>query len=253
MGPCSRSKIFLAQQTIPVDGQAVPLCMSAAELQDVILPLCCWLRAVTDASTSSSSDEARAVIGIIGPAAAGKSVLAQTLARTCEMLWGEQWALALSMDAYHMRNEDLESSTRGEHTLKQLKGHTFTLDAASLRSDLQKLRSQRDSVSLPIYDRNLHEPVPNGLVATRKHRLIILEGLHLLSDEPEWQPVQALLSRTIALSVPRSHSKRAVMQRKVTAGRTAADAEAHYHRVDGPIHSDLVSMCVCAPWRQAAT
>jgi pantothenate kinase len=145
------------------------------------------------------------------------------------------------MDAYHYPNAVLQSRTRGQHTLKQLKGHSYTLDAVSLAYDLAQLRSSSDRVLLPIYDRATHEPTAGATAAQAQHKLVLVEGLHLLCEEPKWLPVGALLTRVLCLDVPKKVCFAATVSRKVAAGRERSDAEAHYSRVDDPIYDALVS------------
>jgi pantothenate kinase len=145
------------------------------------------------------------------------------------------------MDAYHHPNAVLQSRTRGQHTLKQLKGHSYTLNATALAQDLAQLRSSSERVLLPIYDRATHEPTAGATAAQAQHKLVLLEGLHLLCEEPEWLPVGALLTRVLCLDVPKSVCFAATVSRKVAAGRERSDAEAHYSRVDSPIYDALVS------------
>lgn len=228
-----------------VDGKDVDLHYPREHFETVILPLCKWLRSLVDTIAHGKSH--RILVGIAGPAAAGKSSLSIALAAACNLLWtldgatgdAKEWVFAHSMDAYHLPNEHLESQNSGLHTWKQLKGHKFTLDVEAFISDLHRLKSDPGEVLLPIYDRSLHEAVAGALTVKSHHKLIIVEGLHLLAEEPPWDTVGSCLDRTVAMVVPLEWCKGAVIARKVAGGRDVECATAHFDRVDGPIFDEI--------------
>lgn len=56
-----------------------------------------------------------------------------------------------------------------------------SIDGASLASDLSRLSDGTVTVhDLPVYDRQLHEPVRGLLQVTPSQGLVLVEGLHLL-------------------------------------------------------------------------
>lgn len=57
-----------------------------------------------------------------------------------------------------------------------------TIDVNGLIRDLRQLQQQPPplELGLPIYDRHLHDPVPDALKVHPNQRLIFVEGLHLL-------------------------------------------------------------------------
>jgi hypothetical protein len=59
-------------------------------------------------------------------------------------------------------------------------GMPETLDAVNFVADLGRLRREGGDIALPIYDRSIHDPVPAGLRVKRGHRVVLVEGLHLL-------------------------------------------------------------------------
>lgn len=102
------------------------------------------------------------LVGIIGAAAAGKSVLAQLVCAASAILQGnESWAQCVSMDGYSYFNSHLLAQPATDHlgracTLKDIKGAPSTLDADAFLRDLLRLRSPSTSsqtIRLPAYDR----------------------------------------------------------------------------------------------------
>jgi pantothenate kinase len=75
-----------------------------AELRDVYVPLLLWLRGVRAARRG-----ARALVGVCGPAGAGKTTLAAALCALGAGAGGADGDVAdVSMDGYHLPNAELE-------------------------------------------------------------------------------------------------------------------------------------------------
>ncbi|CAM9739592.1 unnamed protein product, partial [Scytosiphon promiscuus] len=212
------------------------------ELVEVLLPLCTWLKGLTDGLISE--DGGRILVGLCGSAAAGKSTLAQLLCAACGVLWGTSSVTCLSMDAYSFPNAYL-SAEPAEYlgrpcALKDIKGRPETLDSASFLRDLDYLRLRSThTIMLPAYSRDLHDPVPNCVAVAPDCRIVIVEGLHLLHHEGCWEAISMALHRTIFLDISRSKCFDRVVGRKVANGRSRESSEAHFEWVDGPIWDQL--------------
>ena len=87
---------------------------------------------------------------------------------------------------------------------------------------------------LPIYDRKIHDPVPNMLEISAIDEFILVEGMLLLEDSPIFEEIALLLDFVFYLDAPMEECHQRVVARKVKAGRTIQDAEAHYQKVDKP-------------------
>ena len=59
-------------------------------------------------------------------------------------------------------------------------------------------------------------------------------GIHLLLTRGAWRRVREDLQLVVALDVPAPTCRAQLVQRKVLGGRSEADAEAHFLRVDAP-------------------
>lgn len=123
-------------------------------------------------------------MGIVGPAAAGKSTLAQLLCAAGDALWGDSYMQCVSMDGYSFPNSYLSAEPAVDHigrpcTLKAVKGLPSTLDAGALLRDLHLLRStDAQTVLLPAYSRDLHDPVPDCVAVAPGCRIVIIEGMY---------------------------------------------------------------------------
>ena len=125
------------------------------------------------------------LIGIVGPAGAGKSTLSQLLCAACTILSGTPWVQCVSMDGYSFPNSRLVAEQAVDNlgricTLKDIKGLPSTLDVNVLLQDLLRLGSAgNDPIFLPAYDRGLHEPVPNSVAIATDCKIVIFEGEQL--------------------------------------------------------------------------
>ncbi|CAM9094230.1 unnamed protein product [Ectocarpus fasciculatus] len=215
--------------------------VNEADLVEVILPLCTWLKGITQGPSEKGE---RVLVGLCGSAAAGKSTLAQLLCAAYGIIWGASSIQCISMDAYSYPNAHLAAEVT-EYlgracTLKDIKGLPKTLDCASLLRDLGRLRTpSKESIKLPAYSRDLHDPVPDCIAVAPDCRVVIVEGLHLLHQEGLWKEISAALHRTIFLDIPRSVCFDRVVGRKVANGRSRDSSESHFDRVDGPVWDQL--------------
>jgi putative kinase len=231
-------------------------------------------------SQLESKEKKRYIVGIFGPAGAGKSTISSLLA-----LVGNKWhqimmkassdgsylsslqlssslsseiCATLSMDAFHFPNEYLVS-----HSLKSHKGRIDTINVDAFLRDL-KLLQEVDAVALPDYDReSSHDPVPNSIQITACHKIIFVEGLYVgighpklnqlldssyqgdvqLSNElvSNWVDVTKMMDECIYLSLPIEISKQRTVDRKVKNGLSRDQAETHFEAVDAPVYRLLAS------------
>lgn len=132
----------------------------------------------------------------------------------------------VGQDGFHLRNAELDA--RG---LRERKGAPETFDAAAFAVLLETLRTSREAVPYPVYDRALHEPAMTGRVGADTP-LVIVEGNDLLNDAGAWRRVGAALHACWYLDTPVDTARQWIIDRHVRGGRTQQDAAAHYQRVD---------------------
>jgi uridine kinase len=112
------------------------------------------------------------IIGIAGPSASGKSLLANTIVNEL----GSDQVVVISEDAYYKDNSHLNLSEREKINYD----HPDAFDHELLAQHLQDLQDGK-SVDIPIYSHSKHIRLPE----TRKigsHKIIVLEGILLFTD-----------------------------------------------------------------------
>lgn len=170
----------------------------------------------------------RMVVFMAGPPAMGKSTLClylETLSREIPELIPIQ---CLGLDGFHYSNAYLESHTalRGGQSvsLRSIKGAHETFDAPAL----MQLLSQ-EAPMFPVYDRRIHESIPNAIPVTED--ILIIEGNWLLLNMLPWSSIPHDASIFLHPEDPESLVERA-LQRKIAGGFDPDAARAFVNRSD---------------------
>jgi pantothenate kinase len=103
--------------------------------------------------------------------------------------------------------------------LKNLKGNPMTFNAKSFVEDLLKLKSNMNEIFLPVYDRNLHDPV-HGSLRIKDESFVIIEGMFLLYNEMEFRKVKEILNITIFIDTNIEECHKRLINRRLLAGRS---------------------------------
>jgi pantothenate kinase len=118
------------------------------------------------------------------------------------------------MDGYHLSRDQMKaladeeknrvigdpastsgSSTSFEDLLKR-RGAPWTFDPSSLIKDFYSAKSTREK-SLPVYCRKKSDPVEDGVLLKKTHRVVLVEGNYILAwDDDEWAPLKNLFHDT---------------------------------------------------------
>lgn len=128
------------------------------------------------------------IIGISGPSASGKSLLANTIVSEL----GSDQVVVISEDAYYKDNSHLPLAERENINYD----HPDAFDHALLCKHLRQLQ-QGESVEIPIYSHTKHI----RMAETRRigrHAIIVLEGILLFSDKI----VREIMDIRIFMSAP---------------------------------------------------
>lgn len=128
------------------------------------------------------------IIGISGPSASGKSLLANTIVNEL----GSEQVVVISEDAYYKDNSHLPLSEREKINYD----HPDAFDHALLCDHLKQLQ-QGKTVNIPVYSHSKHIRLSQTRQIGR-HTIIILEGILLFSD----QALRQVMDIRIFMSTP---------------------------------------------------
>lgn len=171
----------------------------------------------------------RYLLGIAGPPAAGKSTLSQHLAATVRAEHGVPAEIA-PMDGFHKTSAELDAIGA-----RHRKGEPDTFDVTGFVERLKILRGAGlgQRVTWPIYDRDLHDPVPDAIVFTAQ-RLAVVEGNYLLLEHPGWADVRAQLDEMWYLDADDRIIEQRLIDRHLRGGMTIEQAQVKVADSDMP-------------------
>ncbi|MEU2032773.1 nucleoside/nucleotide kinase family protein [Nocardia amamiensis] len=175
------------------------------------------------------SAQRRYVMGIAGPPAAGKSTLSQNLAAEITAAQAIPAGIA-PMDGFHKTSAELDAVGA-----RHRKGQPDTFDVAGFVARLKLLREAPlgERVPWPIYDRGLHDPVPDSITFADQ-RVAVVEGNYLLLDQPGWAEVRSHLDEVWYLDAEDRVIERRLTERHLLGGKTAEQAQIKIANSDMP-------------------
>ena len=187
-------------------------------------------------ASARSADSTRVLVGIVGAPAAGKSTLASSLAADFRRTDGENTAVAVGMDGFHVANSELVRLG-----LSARKGAPETFDAYGFVALLRRLRAGDDPiVYAPAYSRTLHESIGGVIPVSADVRMIIVEGNYLLLEAPPWDRVREFLDIVIYLDTPTGVRVPSLLRRQRSRGLDRDAAYDWVYRSD-EANADLVA------------
>jgi pantothenate kinase len=179
-----------------------------------------------DRARALVTDGRRAVLGITGAPAAGKTTLAQELVAALDPEppagLAPGWVAHVPMDGYHLA--DVELDRLG---LRNAKGAPDTFDALGYAALLRRLLEDRDEmIYAPGFERVIEQPIAGTIGVPREARLIVSEGNYLLLDEPRWAGVRPLCAEIWYADLDPPERLRRLVERHMLFGKDEAAAVA---------------------------
>ena len=209
-----------------VNGLPQHIRYNADTVEGLFLPL---LRRLTELQ---KHENRRILAFLAAPPATGKSTLLQFLERLTQEQDDLTRIQTFGMDGFHHPNRYLETHTilrdGVEIPLKSIKGAPETFDVPALAA---KLRAAKNGRTLfPVYDRRIHDVVPNALTVDAP--ILLIESNWLLLDEEPWRTLRALADDTVRIDADPALLRERLIGRKVQGGCSEAEATAFYEASD---------------------
>lgn len=224
----------MTEHNTTINGLDVHATYSDRAVNEIFLPL---LNHLTDMRQKKGK---RILTMLAAPPGAGKSTLLSFL----EKLSREQPDVlpiqAIGMDGFHRRQEYLldhyvERDGR-QIAMVEIKGAPITFDLENLTESIKRVASGA-ICGWPVYDRTLHNPVPDAI--TVDGGIVLLEGNYLLLDEDGWRDLSAYADYTISVTADEEMLRNRLIDRKAM---TIDDREKAVQFVD---FSDMHNVRLC--------
>jgi hypothetical protein len=169
-------------------------------------------------------DQEKVIVYLAAPAGAGKSTIVNFLELLSKEL-GYNNIQAIGIDGFHYPNSYLKKTigmVNGEEQLLiDVKGCPETFDIDFLLEKIKSLKT--GDVKWPIYDRNIHDVIKDGVEVNKN--IVLIEGNWLLLNENKWNQLAKLADYTIMIKADCDQLKSRLVNRKVKGKLTYQAAE----------------------------
>ena len=137
----------------------------------------------------------RFLVAIAGPPGAGKSTLADNVAKALKAR--SESAEVLPMDGFHMDNAVLI-----EKGLLKRKGVPDSFDVRAFLDIVKAVRAADQEVLVPVFDRSREIAIASARIVSADHRFIVIEGNYLLFSQGKWAELEGMFDYSIMLAPP---------------------------------------------------
>ena len=169
----------------------------------------------------------RLVVGLVGAPGSGKSTIASEL-RT-RLKEADLFAGLVAMDGFHLSDAVLNEWDRHDR-----KGAPDTFDIDGYLAILDRVRTDgAKQVLVPVYRRDLHEPVAAGGVVSGPG-IVITEGNYLALETRGWGAVRERIDLLIHIDIPEEVLMTRLISRHEKFGKNPLDAGHWVRTVDLP-------------------
>jgi len=103
--------------------------------------------------------------------------------------------------------------------LADSQGAPFTYDMEGYRCFVKSARTNVFSpVGFPTFEHHIKDPVPSPIPLLPSNRIVIIEGLYTILDEPGWSEISDDLDVSIYVDVSREVARERLIRRNFAAG-----------------------------------
>lgn len=157
----------------------------------------------------------RAILGIAGAPAAGKTTLAEELVAALARSSPPGWVAHVPMDGFHLADVELERLGSRDR-----KGAPDTFDPLGYAALLRRLREDTDDmIYAPGFERVIEQPIAGAIGVPRAARLIVSEGNYLLLPAGGWQRIRPLLDEVWYADLDQDSRLRRLIDRHIRFGK----------------------------------
>jgi pantothenate kinase len=184
--------------------------------------------ALLDRIRNLADGGARVVLGVTGAPAAGKSTLAEWVARSLDESGVR--AVWVPMDGFHLADVALDALGRRDR-----KGALDTFDGFGYLALLRRIRTETgNAVYAPAFERELEQPIAGSIAVPPGTRVVVTEGNYLLAGEEPWPEVRQELTEVWYSAVDDVVRRKRLVARHIRFGKAPDAALAWAETVDEP-------------------
>ena len=162
----------------------------------------------------------RLLIAIAGPPGSGKSTLAESVVTALNAdANADHHAALLPMDGFHLDTDMLV-----ERGLVARRGAPEIFDAAGFVKLIKAVRTSRDDIRYPVYDRSEERAIADAATLTADTEIVVVEGNYLLLETSPWNQLKIYFDAQVLLSCSLETLERRLMTRWLKFGYKPKEA-----------------------------
>ena len=213
----------MKEYVLNINGFDIHATYSEERIRDIWKPLLTHIRKL------HQEKKHRIIVFLAAPPAVGKSTLVAFL----EMLSKEdnkEDIQCIGLDGFHYPQRYIATHSINRNgiqvPMKDVKGCPETFDIDSIKHKLACMR--HEDVYWPIYDRNLHDVVPDQIHVHKN--IVLIEGNWLLLKDEKWNALSTFCDYSIRISADPNVLKDRLIARKVRGGLSREEACVFYEK-----------------------